>query len=107
MPIPRYNGTTLLNATVIIGLINCQSIYNKSDEISEVYALVINENLLTSNFSDKNTVGGRLQLNIHSIMQLRFRKKYVGVGILREDSLKCETYLHCYIWKISVRVAII
>jgi len=58
MPITPYTGTAVQN--VSIGLINCQSICNKSDEISDVVkdmdldALVITEIWLTGNVSDKN-----------------------------------------------------
>ena len=61
MPITPYNGTAVQN--VSIGLINCQSICNKSDEISDVVkdmdldALVITETSLTGNVSDQKIVG--------------------------------------------------
>ena len=61
MPITPYNGTAVQN--VSIGLINCQSIFNKSDEISDVVkdmdldALVITETWLTDNVSNQKIVG--------------------------------------------------
>jgi len=56
VPITPNNGTAVQN--VSIGLINCQSICNKSDEISDdvkdmdLDALVITETCLTGNVSD-------------------------------------------------------
>ena len=61
VPITPYNGTAVEN--VSISLINCQSICNKSDEISDVVnnmdldALVITETWLTGNVSDQKIVG--------------------------------------------------
>ena len=55
------NGTAVQNVT--IGLIKCQSICNKSDEISDVVkdmdldALVITQTWLTVNVSDQKIVG--------------------------------------------------
>ena len=74
VPITPYNGTAVQN--VSIGLINCQSICDKSDEISDVIndmdvdALVVTETWLTGNVSDQ-----KIQLDIHSIMQLGFTRK--------------------------------
>ena len=61
MPITPYNGTVVQNVT--IGLINCQWICNKSDEISDVVKdldlddIVITETWLTGTVSDQNIVG--------------------------------------------------
>ena len=61
MPITPYNGTAVQNVNV--DLINCQSICNKSDEISDVVkdmdldALVIAKTWLTGNVSDQKIVG--------------------------------------------------
>ena len=61
VPITPYNCTAVQN--VSIGVINCQSICNKSDEISDVVkdmdfdALVITETWLTGNVSDQKIVG--------------------------------------------------
>ena len=80
VPITPYNGTAVQN--VSIGLINCQSICNKSDEISDVVkdmdldALVITETWLTGNVSDQKIVGDVTPAGyIHSTMQLGFTKK--------------------------------
>ena len=80
VPITPYNGTAVQNAST--ALINCQSICNKFDEISDVIkdmdldALVITETGLTGNVSDQKIVGDdRLQLDVHSIMQLGFTRK--------------------------------
>ena len=60
MPIAPYNGTAVQN--VSIGLINCQSICNKSDEISDLIkdmdldALVIRDTWLSGNVSDQKIV---------------------------------------------------
>ena len=61
MTITPYNGTSVQN--VSIGLINCQVICNKSDEIYDVVkdmnldALVITETWMTGNVSDQKIVG--------------------------------------------------
>jgi len=60
VPITRYNGTAVQNAS--IGLINCQSICNKADEISDVIkdmdldVLVITETWLIGNVSGQKIV---------------------------------------------------
>ena len=45
VPITSYNGTPVQN--VSIGLINCQSIYNKSDEISDVMDMDLDALVIT------------------------------------------------------------
>ena len=61
VPITPYNGTAIQN--VSIDLINCQSICNKTDDISDVVkdmdldVLVITETWLTGNVSDQKIVG--------------------------------------------------
>ena len=72
VPITTYNGTVVQN--VSIGLINCQSICNKSDEISD-------------EISDVTPAG----YSIHHAA--RIHNKGGEVGILLRDSLKCETHL--------------
>ncbi|KAK2138836.1 hypothetical protein LSH36_2340g00003, partial [Paralvinella palmiformis] len=97
VPITPYNGTAVQN--VSIGLINCQSICNKSDEISDVVkdmdldALVITETWLTGNVSDQKIVGDVTPAGYSFHHAARIHKKGGGVGILLRDSLKCETHL--------------
>ena len=61
LPITPYNGTAVQN--ISIGLINCESICNKSDQISDVVkdmdldVLVITETWMTGNVSDQKIVG--------------------------------------------------
>ena len=89
-----YNGTAVQNVT--IGLIKCQSICNKFDDISDVVkdmdldALVITEIQLTGNVSDQKIVG---PAGYSFDYAARIHKKGVRVGILLHDSLKCETHL--------------
>ena len=91
VPITPNNGTAVQN--VSIGLINCQCISTKSDEISyvvkdmDIDALVITETWLTSNVSNQKIAG----YSLHHAAQIH--KKGGGVGILLRDSLKCETHL--------------
>ena len=95
--ITPYNGTAVLN--VSIGLINCQSIYNKSDEKSDLVqdmdldALVITETLLTGNASGHKIVGEVTSAGYSFHHAAQIHKKGGGVGIRRHDSLKCETDL--------------
>jgi len=92
--ITLYNGT--YKQHVSIGLINCQSVCNKSDEISDVIknidldVLIITEIWLTSNVWHRKMLVMWLQQDIHSMMQLGFTRK---VGEL--------------IFELSVHVAII
>jgi hypothetical protein len=86
VPLTSYNGTAVQN--VSIGLINCQSICNKSDEISDVIkdmdldALVITETLLTGNASGHKIVGEVTPAGYSFHHAARIHKKGGGVGIL-------------------------
>ena len=97
VPITPYNGTAVQNVSIC--LINCQSICNKSDEISDVVkdmdldALVITETWLTGNVSDQKIVGDVTPAGYSFHHAARIHKKGGGVGILLRDSLKCETHL--------------
>jgi len=93
VPITPYNDTTLQNVT--IGLINCQSICNKSDELSDV-----GKNMEFDNLVIKNGYAG-------------YSFQYVARTLLR-DSLKCETHLrflaksfeNCQLTFVSVGISV-
>ena len=97
VPITPY-GTAVQN--VSIGLINCQSICNKFDEISDVVkdmdlvAFVITGTWLTGNVSHQKIVGDVIPDGYSFHHAARIHKKGGVVDdILLRDSLKCETHL--------------
>ena len=79
VPITPYNGTAVQN--VSIGLINCQSICNKSDEISDVVkdmdldVLVITETWLTRNVSSQICAGKMTPVEYAFHYEARINKK--------------------------------
>ena len=97
VPITPYNGTAVQN--VSIGLIHCQSICNKSDEISDVVkdmdlaALDITDSWLTGNVSDQKGVHDVTPAGFSFHHAARIHKRGGGVGILLLDSLKSETHM--------------
>ena len=96
VPITQYNYTTVQN--VSIGLINCQSIFNKYDEIYDVVkdmdldALVITEAWLTGIVTDQK-IGDVTPAGYSFHHAAWIHKKGEGVGFLLRDSLKRETHL--------------
>jgi len=86
VPITPYNGTAVQN--VSIGLINCQSICNKSDEISDVIKDMDLDGLVITDTWRCDSSWIFIPPCI-SDSQERW-----GVGIFLRDSLKCETNLH-------------
>ena len=97
VPITPCNGTAVQN--VSIGIINCRSIFNKSDETSDVVknkdldALAIAKTWLTGNVSDQRIVGDVTPAGYSFHHAVRIHKKGGGVCIIIRDSLKCETHL--------------
>jgi len=97
VPITSNNGTAVQN--VSIGLINCQCISNKSDEISyvvknmDIDTLVITETWLTGNVSDLKIVGDVTPFRYSIHHAVRIHKKGGSVRILLHDTLKYETHL--------------
>ena len=99
-------GTALSN--VNIGLIYCQSICNKSDEISDLVKDICI--LMASSwqrlgwlvmFQTRKLLVTWLQLDIHSIRQPGFTRTVGGLSIPLRDSLKCETHLRLQLTFVS------
>jgi hypothetical protein len=94
-PITPNNGTAVQNLS--IGLINCQCISNKSDEISYVVQDmdidIVTETWLTGNVSDLNIVGDVTPARYSFHHAVRIHKKGGSVRILLHDTLKYETHL--------------
>ena len=88
VPVTPYNGTDVQNC---IGLINCQSICNKYDEVSDVVkdmdldAIVITETWLTGNVSEQKIVG--------DVTPAGYSFNHAAGIHKKGDSLKCETHL--------------
>ena len=95
VPITPYNGTAVQN--VSIGLINRQSICNKSGEMfyvdkdMNIHVLVITETWLTDNVSDQKIVNDVTRAGYSFRHAAQIHKKGGRVGFLLRDSLKCET----------------
>ena len=89
VPLTPYNDTAVQN--VSIGLINCQPIRNKSDEISDVVkdmdldALVITETWLTGNVSDQKIAVDVTKTGYSFHHAAPIHNKSEGVGILLSD----------------------
>ena len=90
LPITPYNSTVIQN--VSFGLIDCQSICNKSDEIADVDkdididVLAISEIWLTDYVSDQTIVGEETPVGYSFHHAARIHKKGGGVSIFLCDS---------------------
>lgn len=83
-------------SSIKIGLVNCQSLCNKSDEIADCVrdmdfdALVVTETWLTGNDSDQTIIGDITPEGYVFRHSARSNRKGGGVGIILRNSLKFQ-----------------
>jgi len=96
VPLVPSNCTVKSKKPLSIGLINCQSICNKCDEVADVVrdtdldALVITETWLTGTDSDQKVIGDLTVEGYSFCHSPRTHRRGGGIGFLYRDSLKIK-----------------